>query len=98
MAKVAGARLAGDFGAGLQLFEHAPGIGQERVAGRRQPDRRAAHQQFGADHFLEPRDHLAEQRLGNAQPGGRAAEVTDLRHRDEGTDVAEREAAHANIE
>ena len=60
----------------VELCQQLPGVAQERLARRGQlhpPS--GAGQQLAAELVLELADLLAQRRLGDVQPGGRAAEV-----------------------
>jgi hypothetical protein len=73
----------------LRLGERAAGVGEERGAGRGERHRpRAAGEQLGADHRLEPPHLLAQRRLGDADAFGGAAEVQLLGDGDEVAEVA----------
>lgn len=70
-----------DGGAGL-LMKHAAPIGRRHAAA-------GAVQQFHPQRGLQMRHALADHRLGDRQPRGRAADAAALHHGEEGLDLVE---------
>ena len=78
----------------LRELQDQPRLGQEALAGRRQPDQAiAALKQFYAQYPFENLDLPAERRLRHVQPGSGAAEMQLLCHGHEATYLAQFEHA-----
>ena len=74
----------------VELVEHRARVSQERLAGRGELDAAAgAVQQPASELILEPRDLLAQGRLGDVQASRRTAEVKLLGDGDEVTQLAQ---------
>ncbi len=82
----------------VHVLDDAQRMAQEAHAGRGQVRAGAlAHQQPGADQFLEFGQRLGHRRLGQAQPRTGPAQVLGLRHGDEAAQVPQPDAGAEQI-